>query len=245
MRLEGKRILIVGAGTGVGRASAYLMAKEGASLFLVSRSEKAYETAKFLTDRGHVAFATGADASNRGDVKRLIAEAKDRLGGIDVAFINAGYWAGGPLEDMEEDDINALIEGNLLTHIYTAHELLPYFADSGGGVLIHTAAVYGPFGVASHAAVYNATKAAVVALVKSIARDYAKYNIRANAICPNGLSRRMYSSYDDFRTEPSTLRRGWPEDVAYLAVYLASDESWWMNGSAIAIDGGWSVRARE
>ena len=243
MRLKDKKVLIVGAGTGVGRATAYAMAKEGASLYLVSRSEKAYETARFLQERGHPAFSTSADASRRQDVKRFVKDALERLGGIDVVFVNAGYWVGGPLEDMDEEDIKALVENNLLSHIYTAQEILPYFIERKMGVLIHTAAVYGTFAVAQHAAVYNATKSAVVSLVKSIASDYGRFNVRANAICPNGLSHRLYSSYDDLKTEPKVTRRGWPEDVAYLAVYLASDESWWMNGSAIVIDGGWAVGA--
>ncbi len=241
MRLKDKRIIIVGVGSGIGRASAYAMAKEGAKLFLVSRSEKCHEIAEFLRGKGYEVYSHRADASKLNEVKGFVSDAVEKLGKINVVFVNAGYWTPTNVEEVDEETIKMLWDSNFLSHVFVVRETLPLFKEWGGGVYIHTAAVYGNFGVASGSSIYNATKAAIVAFVKTVARDYAKYNIRANAICPDGVSHELFSDFETLRTDNLPYRSGWPEDVAFLAVYLASDESAWMNGAAIPIDGGWSI----
>jgi len=244
MRLKDKRILMVGVGSGIGRASAYAMAKEGAITFLVSRSDKCHEISDFLNKRGYESYSYRADASNPQEAKSMISEALKKMGTFDVVFINAGYWAPTDVENLDDETINDLWKSNFLAHVYVVKETLPLFKKWGGGVYIHTSAVYGNFGVAEGSSIYNAVKAALVSFVKTVAKDYAKYNIRANVICPDGVSHRMYSDFDTLRTEKLVLRSGWPEDVAFLAVYLASDESSWMSGAVIPIDGGWSLGLR-
>ena len=241
MRLKGKKVVIVGVGGGMGRASAYAMAREGAELFLVSRSERAHEVASFLSGKGFPAHSCRVDASSLKEVKEMVMEAINKMGKFDVVFVNAGYWTPTNVEDVDEDTVRMLLNNNLLAHIYTVRETLPYFKKWGGGVYIHTSAVYGNFGIASNSSVYNAAKAAVVAFVKTIAKDYAKFNIRANVICPDGVPHELFSDFETLRTDPLTYRSGWPEDIAFLAVYLASDESSWINGAAIPVDGGWSL----
>jgi NAD(P)-dependent dehydrogenase (short-subunit alcohol dehydrogenase family) len=243
-RLDGKIAVVTGAGSGIGRASAVLFAREGARVVCADRSGKEAETAREI---GTAAVAIPVDVAVATDVARMIDVAESTFGGLDVVFNNAGF--GGPMapvaEQSEEtwDEVHSVnLKGVFLGMKYG----IPALQRRGGGVVINTASAVGISVMKGHG-VYAAAKAGVVQLTKTAALDYAKSNIRVNAICPGmtwtGLVPRSMEHPlppDDAAAPPMVpmARWGLPTDLAAAALFLASDEASFITGVALPVDGG-------
>jgi 2-dehydro-3-deoxy-L-fuconate 4-dehydrogenase len=240
-RLAGKTALITGAGQGIGRAAAIAFAAEGATVWATDR------------DAESVASIAGCIPLEMDvlDPER-IAAVMDEAGRLDVLFNCAGYVAGGTILECSEKDWALSFELNVTAMYRTIRLALPAMLEAGHGSIINMASVAGSIiGVANRFA-YGATKAAVVGLTKSIARDFAATGVRCNAICPGTVDtpslRQRLSKTGDFETAWEAFnarqpmgRLGAPEEIAALAVHLASDESAFTSGQCHIIDGGWTA----
>jgi 2-keto-3-deoxy-L-fuconate dehydrogenase len=240
-RLDGKRAMVTGAGQGIGRASAELFAREGAEVFAVDRNGGALETLRGCT-------ACVVDLTDKGAIEALGRD----TGALDVLFNCAGYVDAGTISDL--DDTGYRLSFDLNVHAITAmlRAFLPLMVSQGGGSIINMASVAGPMiGVANRYA-YCASKAAVAGLTRSVAVDYVKAGIRCNAICPGtvqspSLEDRLSATGDAAAARAQFLDRqpmgriGTAEEIAWLALYLASDESAYSTGQLHAIDGGWTM----
>jgi NAD(P)-dependent dehydrogenase (short-subunit alcohol dehydrogenase family) len=244
-RLKDKVALITGGGSGMGRASSVLFAREGARVSVVDRAAAAgEETVGQIRDDGGRASFVEADVSNAADVERMIGATVAEYGRIDVLFNNAGIE--GPsvnLLEYGEDDWGRVIAVNL-TAVYRAmRAAIPHMIEQGGGVILSTASVAGLVGLARSSA-YSAAKAGVIGLTRTVALEYGPQNIRANCICPGFVSTPMLGRVLGDRPEDvlhrlTPLRRvGQADDIAHAAVYLASDESSYVTGVAFMVDGG-------
>lgn len=248
MRLAGKRALVTGAGSGIGRAIAVAFAAEGARVGIVDVDPAGGEETLAEVRRLSGGFFFAADVSKAADAEAMVAAAVRELGGLDVLVNNAGVGVAAPLHETSLEDWQRVIDIDLTGVFLGCKYAIPVFLDQGRGNIINIASVAGLVGVANRAA-YNAAKAGVVGLTKSIAADYSARGIRANAICPGTVDspwiQKILASDPD---APATRRKmeqrqllgrmGRPEEIARLAVYLASDESEFMTGSAVVIDGG-------
>lgn len=249
MRLAGKVALITGAGAGIGRASAQIFAKEGAAVAVVDRSEATgRETANLIAQEGGKAVFIRADLANPADVQRMFQETIAAFGKLDILFNNAGTVAQGRVEDSTEADWNEQIATTLTSVFLGCKYAIPHLRAQGGGVIINMASVAGEMGIVNRA-IYSAAKGGVVALTRAIALDYAPEKIRAVYLSPAtietpSLQERINSAPDPvaarkaFEDRQPIGRIGKPEDVAYAAVYLASDEASFLTGSGLRVDGG-------
>jgi NAD(P)-dependent dehydrogenase (short-subunit alcohol dehydrogenase family) len=244
-RLKGKVALITGGGSGMGRASCALFAREGARVVVVDRAADAgQETAAQIRDEGGDASFVEADVSDPAHVERMVAATVDSYGRIDVLFNNAGIE--GPsvtLLEYGEDDWARVIAVNL-TAVYRAmRAAIPHMIEQGGGVILSTASVAGLVGLARSSA-YSAAKAGVIGLTRTVALEYGPHNIRANCICPGFISTPMLGRVLGDRAESALdrlapLRRvGQADDIAHAALYLASDEAAYVTGVPFVVDGG-------
>ena len=248
-RLKGKVALITGGGSGMGRASCFLFAREGATVAVVDRADDAGgETVRLIGDEGGVASFIHADVADAVDVERMVDATVKAHGRLDVLFSNAGIE--GPsvdLLDYGEDDWARVIAVNL-TAVYRAmRAAIPHMIAQGGGVILSTASVAGLVGLARSSA-YSAAKAGVIGLTRTVALEYGPHNIRANCICPGFISTPMLERVVGDRAESAVhrlvpLRRvGTAEDIARAAVYLASDEASYVTGVPFMVDGGYVAR---
>jgi NAD(P)-dependent dehydrogenase (short-subunit alcohol dehydrogenase family) len=252
MRLAGKVALITGAGAGIGRASAVLFVREGARVAAVDQdAATGEETVALARAAGGEAIFLQADVSRAAEVKAAVEATVARFGALHILFNNAGIVLGGTVESTDEEAWEQTIAVNLRSVYLGCRYALPQMRRQGGGVIVNTASVAGLVGVKDRAA-YSASKMGVIGLTRSIAIDTVGENIRANCLCPGtvdtpSLHDRIAATGDAEAARAAFIARqpmgrlGTAEEIAALALYLASDESAYMTGSAIVIDGGLSL----
>jgi meso-butanediol dehydrogenase/(S,S)-butanediol dehydrogenase/diacetyl reductase len=251
-RLAGKVALITGGGTGIGRAIALAFTREGAKVAVAGRrKEKLQETLLELKKQGGEGLAIALDVAKAKDAERAVRETAKVFGKMNVLVNNAGVLHVSTIEAMSEDEWDRLMTINLKGPFLMCRAALPQFRKAGGGAIVNVGSILGLIGMKDRAA-YCASKGGVTLLTKAIALDHAHENVRSNCICPSivetELVKGLFAGSDGgkalrrARIEQIPLgRMGRPEDVAELAVFLASEESSWLTGAAVPLDGGLSA----
>lgn len=240
-RLAGKTALVTGAGQGIGRETAALFAAEGAEVWASDINQAAL-------DGLDTCQRVGLDVTDATEIAGTI----DRIGGIDVLFNCAGMVAAGTVLDCTEEQWARSFAVNVTSMFHAIRAVVPGMVARGGGSIINMASVVGAPKAAPERCAYGTSKAAVVGLTKSVAVDYVAQGIRCNAICPGtvespSLHERLRATGDfesalaAFRVRQPMGRLGQPGEIAALALYLAADESAFMTGQTVMIDGGWSA----
>jgi len=247
MRLKGKVVLITGAGSGIGRATATLFAEEGAKIVVVDcNPEAGNETVKFIVDKGGEAIFVQTDVSKAADVENAIKLTIQKYEKIDILLNNAGIVdLRGTVTSTKEEDWDRVIDVNLKGAFLCAKYVIPQMIRNGGGVIINTGSTVGLVGYRNFSA-YCASKGGLIVLTKAMALDYAPNNIRINCICPGVIS--TPKAMRDIKDMEAVIqsnplgRIGKPEEVGYAALYLASDESRFVTGAILAVDGGFTAQ---
>ena len=247
-RLEGKIALVTGAGAGIGGAMARVFASEGAHVYVsdVNGEAAASETAS-ITEAGHKAEALRLDVSKGQDVVAAFRQIEDAHGRLDVIVNNAGLNVRGDFRHMSDADWTTIREVNLDGVVRIARDGFGLMKASGNASLINLASIMGHRGLRQLAG-YSATKGAVAALTRALAVEYAPYGIRVNALAPGfietALTERVLRNplINKALIDQTPLRRfGEPEDVARAALFFASDDSGFVTGAELAVDGGMSA----
>lgn len=246
MRLKGKKAIITGAGSGIGRATAVIFAGAGAEVALVGRRIDRLEvTAAMVEEAGGTCHAITGDVSVSEEARAAVKESARRMGGVDLLFNNAGVYRYASLEETDEDLWNDVMDINLKGTYLVSREAVKAMKENGG-VIINNSSTLGLKPVPNTSA-YSAAKAGMISLTKSMALEFAKDGIRANCICPGVVETPIHEEMHgdktgDFLEQMAAFhplgRVGTPEDIAYAALFLASDEASWITGAILPVDGG-------
>lgn len=251
MRLKDKVAVVTGSGTGIGRAIAKLFGSEGASVVVNGRRlERASATAGEVVEAGGRAVAVAADVTSADEVRKLMDTALNAFGKIDILVNNAGaVISRTTVQDCSEQDWVKTINANLHSAFLCSKLVLPELIKTGGNI-VQIASVFSLLGAANSAA-YTASKGALVSLTRAMAVDFGPLGVRVNSLCPayveTDLNREMLDGLRGLGKLDTVLSRlplgflGEPDDVAFAALYLASNEARWVTGIALPVDGGMSA----
>ncbi|MEZ5938853.1 MAG: SDR family oxidoreductase [Hyphomonadaceae bacterium] len=249
-RFENKTVVVTGAASGIGRASALLFASEGAKVFAADRSVDVHKTVEAVEAAGGEGWGIVMDAGNSSEVKALLDFAAEKGGSLDVIYANAGISGGVPsfFEQLEEQ-WKQILQVNLIGPMLAIQHGGPMMAKQGGGAIVCTASVAGLRSGAGSPA-YSASKAGVINMVTTACQNLAGSNVRVNAICPGlietGMTKPLFDRARERGKEAmigqlNPLRRyGQPEEIARAALFLASSDASYINGHALVVDGGLS-----
>ncbi len=249
MQLANKVAIITGGASGIGRATALLFAREGAAVIIADLDAQAGKAvAGEIEKAGGRALFESCDVTIAADCRRVVERTIREFGKIDVLFNNAGIIRRATISDLPEEDWDRVMAVNVKSIYLLSREVIPHIQKEGGGSIINTASGWGLTGGAK-AAVYCASKGAVVLLTKAMAVDHGPQNIRVNCICPGDTDTAMLRGEAQQLGEPSARflaeatkrplgRVGTPEEIAQAALYLASGASSFVTGTALVVDGG-------
>jgi len=250
-RIAGKAAIVTGAASGIGRATALRFAKEGARLLIADRAEEGLnQTLEMIQKAGHAASGLAMDAGNEDDVKKLVATAVKEFGRLDVIYANAGITGGmTTLLDVSVENFAEILRVNVIGVFLAIKHAAPVMIAQGGGSIIATASVGGMRANAGNVP-YSASKAAVISLAQTTANALIGTGVRVNAICPGlietGMTKPLFDHARSRGTEGkigqlnALQRAGRPEEIAAMALFLASDDASYVNGQAFPVDGGLS-----
>ncbi len=247
-RLEGKSVIITGAGSGIGRAASLLFASEGAKLIAVDRTEGVNETAEQVRKAGGTAQSVTADAGSEKEVVAYIEKALSAYGRLDAVWANAGV-SGGlvPLAEQTVEHWQEILRVNLIGPFLAIKHSIPHMIKQASGAILCTASVAGlKSGASGHP--YAASKAGVISLVQTTAFSLSGTGVRINAVCPGlietGMTKPIFERAKERGTQDKIgqlnplKRAGKPQELAAMGLFLLSDEASYVNGQAIPVDGG-------
>ena len=256
MRLENKVALITGGGSGIGRACAEMFAREGARVAVSDISlERAQATTQFVTSHGGEAIAISGDVSVGDDAQNMVSATVEKFGKLDVLVNSAGVSARNamPKGSSPEEVWDKVMGVNLKGTYMVSWHAVPEMAKSGGGSIINLSSIMGlvgyPVGMGGGFNPYNPSKGGVLQFTRNLAIDSASKNVRVNCICPGYVETDLTSALTKDAEALSRLetlhpigRLGQPEEIAYAALYLASDESGFVTGTPLVVDGGYTAQ---
>jgi NAD(P)-dependent dehydrogenase (short-subunit alcohol dehydrogenase family) len=244
-RLSDKVAIVTGAASGIGLGIAQLFVKEGAKVVFSDVNKSGKDAAAAA---GKNALFIECDVSDVESVRNLFTKTLETFGTIDILINNAGIVHQKPISETSDEDWNSVININLKGPFLLSREILPTFEKKGKGKIVNMASIAGIIGYENLSA-YCASKGGIIAMTRSLALEYAPKNINVNCICPGAIKTGMTKVIEDNELMLKQVlmsipvgRMGDPIDIANAALYLASDESDYVTGASIVVDGGWSVR---
>jgi NAD(P)-dependent dehydrogenase (short-subunit alcohol dehydrogenase family) len=246
MKLEGKVALITGAGSGMGQSIAWLFSAEGAAVAIADVNLAGLEkTAEAIKKMGRRVLSVKADVSDPGEVEAMVDRVISDLGGIQILVNDAGIGMGAPATELTVEVWNKVVKNNLLSGFLCSQKAGRWMISHGGGAILNISSIGGIEGAPTCAA-YGPSKAGIISLTRVLAVEWAKHNIRVNCIAPGAIRTPMLEntvkigrgSEDDFRVRIPMGRIGEPEEIAKAALFLVSDDSSFITGITLPVDGG-------